>query len=256
MWYSAQEDSTYSFRLQRGVLESSPHVEQVLGGFLVSGLADEEQLKGMLRRLGLTAALRHFEAHVASQANIRIGDFGEIVAGHLIEEEEQAIRPIEKLRHRESRDWAMKLTDVFCVAIDNDQIVGFLFGEAKAGTTRPETTLGQEAYQRVYNDIQEEEPQILFFTLDRLRDGGNQTRYRQFEEAMHRTPPVARALRVVFLFDDAIWREEVLESLHNDFISGDLTLAEDFRCYVLTRDKLREVIDSAYSEAERMVANG
>ena len=73
---------------------------------------------------------------------------------------------------------------------------------------------------------------------------------------MHRTPPVPRALRIVFVFDEGVWRDRVLEALHDDFISGELTLAEDFKCYVVTREGLRAVIAGAYAKAERMVSNG
>ena len=256
MWYSIYKDNSFSFELQRGVLASSPAVDETIGGFLLNGLANVEQLKGILQRLGLTAAIRHFDAHVAPSENIRIGDFGEVVAGHLLEVEESVERLVEKLRHRESSKWSMKLTDVFCVNIENEDIVGFLFGEAKAGTTAPNTALGQEAYRQIYQDIEDEEPQILFFTLDRLLDTSDYTAYFQLEEAMHRTPPVPRALRIVFVFDQGVWRDRVLEALHDDFISGELTLAEDFKCYVVTREGLRAVIAGAYAEAERMVSNG
>ncbi len=256
MWYSVDKDSSYRFELQRGVLGSSPAVEETVAGFLLSGLANVEQLRGILQRLGLTAAVNHFDAHVAPRENIRIGDFGEVVAGHLLEVEEDVKRVIEKLRHRESPNWPMKLTDVFCVNMENDRIVGFLFGEAKAGTTAPNAALGQEAYRRVHQDIEDEEPHVLFFTLDRLLDANDQTAYLQLEEAMHRAPPVPRALRILFVFDEQVWRDDILDALHDDFVSGELALAEDFKCYVLTRDRLKDVIASSYAEAKRMVANG
>ena len=166
------------------------------------------------------------------------------------------MRLIEKLRHRESPDWPMKLTDVFAVTVEDERIVGFLFGEAKAGTTTPSISLGQEAYGRVQQDIEDEEPQILFFTLDRLLDTNDQESYLQLEEAMHRSPPVPRSSRLIFVFDSKVWREEILEALQDDLDSGELGLAEDFKCYVLTRDGLREVITGSYAEAGRMVPNG
>ena len=256
MWYEVDKDSSYKFELQRGTLGKSPEVEQPVGGFLLDGLANSEQLKGILRRVGLTAAAGHFDAHVACKENVRIGDFGEVVAGHLLEDEEKVVRLIEKLRHRESPDWPMKLTDVFAVTVENERIVGFLFGEAKAGTTSPNTTLGQEAYGRVQQDIEDEEPQILFFTLDRLLDTNDQESYLQLEEAMHRSPAVPRASRLIFVFDAKVWREAILEALQDDLDSGELGLEEDFRCYVLTRDGLREVISGSYAEAGRMVPDG
>ena len=144
VWYTIEEDTTYTFQLQRGVLASSPIVENTVGRFLLSGLSNVEHLKGILQRFGLTAAADYFAAHVATGDNVRIGDFGEVVAGHLLEEAEGVVRPIDKLRYRESPDWPMKLTDVFCVRVDGGHIVSFIFGEAKAGTTRPNSVLGQK----------------------------------------------------------------------------------------------------------------
>ena len=132
MWYSVHKDSSYRFELQRGVLASSPAVEETIGGFLLNGLANGEQLKGILQRLGLTAAIRHFDAHVASSENIRIGDFGEVVAGNLLEVEENVERLVEKLRHRESPQWPMKLTDVFCVNIENKKHCRFPIRRSKS----------------------------------------------------------------------------------------------------------------------------
>ena len=135
MWYNAKEDTNYRFKLQRGVLTESPAVEQTVGGFLLDGLANVELMKSILRRVGLVAAVSYFDAHVASREHVQIGDFGEVVAGHLLEEAEGLERLIEKLRHRESPDWPMKLTDVFCVRFQDETIASFYFGEAKAGTT-------------------------------------------------------------------------------------------------------------------------
>lgn len=256
VWYTVEDDANYSFDLRRGVLANSPLVEQTVGVFLLNGLANLGQLKSILRRMGLTAAVNHFDAHVATRQNVRIGDFGEVVAGHLLEDAEGVTQLIEKLRHRESPNWPMKLTDVFCVRFQDERIVSFVFGEAKAGTTKPSVALGQEAYRQVYQDFEDEEPQILFFTLDRLAESNKTDAYMQLEEAMHQATPVPRALRLVFVFEEDVWRDEILRALHDDFASGDLPLANDFRCYVLTRDGLKDVICGAYAEAKQVVTNG
>ena len=239
MWYMVQKDGNYNFELYRGVLANSPVIESAVGQFLVDALSNVEHLKEILQRVGLPAAAKHFAAHVASRENVRIGDFGEVVAGHLLEDEEELIRPIEKLRYRDDPKMSMKLTDVFCLRLENDRIAGFTFAEAKAGTTSPGRSLGQQAYQQIYHDIEDAEPQILFFALDRLREANDSTKYLQLEEAMHRTPPTPRALRLVFVFDDDSWQEDVLSLLHDDFASGELKSADDFKCYVLTRKQLR-----------------
>ena len=213
MWYELEADDSYTFELQRGVLADSPALETAVSPFLVNGLTNTAQLKGILQRAGLAAAADYFEAHVATSENVQIGDFGEVVAGHLLEEEEQLTRPIEKLRYRESPDWAMKLTDVFCVRVDGDRIVGFVFGEAKTGTTPPNSSLGKNAYRQIHRDIEGEEPQILFFTLDRLLDIRDLESYSRLCDAMYRMPPVSRSLRLIFVFDTDSWRESVFDSL-------------------------------------------
>ena len=256
MWYELQADDTYRFELQRGVLADSPALENAVGPFLLNSLVNVDHLKGIFQRAGLRAAAEHFEAHVASRENVRIGDFGEVVAGHLLEEEEHLSRPIEKLRYRESTDWPMKLTDVFCVRVDGEQFVGFVFGESKAGTTPPGSSLGKDAYRQIHRDIEGDEPKILFFTLDRLFDNLDVTAYTQLDDAMHRIPPVPRALRLVFVFDSDSWRESVFNGLDDGIESEEIELADDFKCYLLTRDDLREAIAGAYVEAQRTISNG
>ena len=256
MWYELEADDSFTFELQRGVLADSPTLENAVGPFLLNSLANVTHLKGILQRAGLTAAADYFEAHVASSENVRIGDFGEVVAGHLLENEEQLARPIEKLRYRESRDWPMKLTDVFCVRVEGDRIVGFVFGEAKAGTTPPRGSLGKDAYRQIHRDIEGEEPQILFFTLDRLLDTLDPKAYAQLDDAMQRMPPVPRALRLVFVFDEDSWRESVLSALEDGIESEEVRLVDDFKCYLLTRGSLRNVITDAYVEAHRIITDG
>ena len=52
------------------------------------------------------------------------------------------------------------------------------------------------------------------------------------------------------------WRDEILDELNDGFASGDLTLATDFTCYLLTREGLKDIIRGSYAEAKRAVDNG
>ena len=150
----------------------------------------------------------------------------------------------------------MKLTDVFGVQVDDGQIACLVFGEAKAGTTPPGLSLGQDSYRQIHGDIENDEPHILFFTLDRLWEANDESAYLQLEEAMNRVPAIPRILRIVFVFDEAVWKEEILQRLNDDFNSGEQVLEDNFKCYVLTRSGLKGVIADAYAEAKRIVDNG
>ena len=93
MWYTLNVDTSYTFELQRGVLASSPTIENLVGPFLRSSLANFDHLKAITttsrtslrRRITLLLTL-------AQRENIRIGDFGEVVAGYLLEDEENVVR--------------------------------------------------------------------------------------------------------------------------------------------------------------------
>ena len=256
MWYTIQEESSYDFDLLRGVLNNSPNAVNTFGSFLSTGLSDTNRMLGVLRRIGLTAAADRFAANVSSKEHVRIGDFGEIITGRLLVDAENVVRPIEKLRYRESSDWPMKLTDVFCVRMDGNRIASFMFAEAKAGTTPPPTALGKKAYEQLYRDAANDEPAILFFTLNRLSDAGDETAHNQLEDAMHAQDALPTALRLVFVFDDASWRESVLSTLQESFEANELELVDDFACYALTCNDLKRVIDAGYAEAERIATLG
>ena len=256
MWYTINDDPKYAFALRRGTLDNSPIVANTLGSFLLTGLTDANRILGVLQRIGLTAAANRFAANVPSKDIVRIGDFGEILTGRLLEDAETVVRPIEKLRYRESPEWPMKLTDVFCVRMDGNHIASFVFAETKTRTTTPPTALGKDAYAQLHQDVENDEPAILFFTLDRLSDVGNETAYSQLEEAMHATEALPRALRLVLVVDKDSWREAVLITLHDSFVANELNLFDDFTCYVLTCDGLKQVIDAGYAEAERIATHG
>ena len=256
MWYTVEAEGSYAFELQRGALAGSPTVENTVGAFLVDSLINLERLKAILQHIGLGTAAAYFAAHVASKEHIRIGDFGEVVAGRLLQDAEGVIQPVEKLRYRTSPDLPMNLTDVLCAKLESGEIVSLVFCEAKAGTTPPKGTLARDAYRQAYHDIEADEPQILFFAMDRLLENSEDTAYLQFHEAMHRTEPVPRALRLVFVFDSKAWRDGTMDDLNDAFAAEELPLAEDLICYVITRDELKAVIEGSYTEANRIVTDG
>ena len=68
-------------------------------------------------------------------------------------------------------------------------------------------------------------------------------------------PPVPRALRLVLVFDEDSWRESVLNTLQDGLESEEVRLVDDFKCYLLTRGSLRNVITDAYVEAHRIITD-
>ena len=190
----------------------------------------------------------------ADRVPTRIGDFGEIVAGRLLESEEGLSRPIEKLRYKDDHNWPMRLTDVFCIGRDSGRIVNFVFCEAKAGATSPSEDLAVVAYDRLAQDFDTERPEILFMTLEHLWAEGHYDEWEELCDAMRQREPVPRGMRLVLVFDDAAWNDKVILKLEEALQEDDATTCDDFKCYLITTDGLRPLIEASYGKAEKKVA--
>lgn len=252
-WYTAQPQAGYGFTLTRGALEEQPGVEEILGGFLRFGLAHVEYLEAVARKHGFAAAAAYLaERSFAARVATRVGDFGEVVAGRLLEAEEGLLRPVEKLRYKDDHEWSMRLTDVFFTREESGQIVGFVFCEAKAGTTSPPADLAVSAYRRLLAESDIERPEIFFFCLERLWVEGQYGEHERLDDAMRRREPLPRAMRMVLLLDSEAWSDTVLEALENARASADVGELDDFLAYLITRADLRALIEAAYESAARV----
>ena len=101
-----------------------PGIEEKFGGFLLEGLANTDHLAGIMSRHGSEKVSEFIRGHKmpTNRLNIRVADFGEVIFGRLLEEEESFIRSIEKLRYTFNRDWSPHLTDVFALVVEDDAI--------------------------------------------------------------------------------------------------------------------------------------
>lgn len=252
-WYTAQPHAGYGFQLTRGTLGEHALIVEILGEFLKFGLAHVEYVEDVVRKHGFEAAAAYLaERSFAERVSTRVGDFGEVIAGRLLEAEEGLVRPVEKARYKDDHNWSMRLTDVFCTREEAGEIAGFVFCEAKAGTTRPPGDLAVRAYRRLVVDSEEERPEILFFTLEHLLAQGKYAEHERLDDAMRRREPVPRAMRMVLVFDADSWDDAVLDGLEEARGSGDVGELDDFMSYLLTRAELRPLIEASYEFAGRV----
>ncbi|GEM_PF-6800570 len=253
VWYTAEPYTGYSFRMTRGTLSERSGVEDTIGEFLKFGLAHVEYVEALIRKHGFQAAASYLaERSFAEKMATRVGDFGEVIAGRLLVAEEGLVRPVEKARYKDDHNWSMRLTDVFCVKEESGQIVGFVFCEAKAGTTSPPGDLAVKAYRKMIAESEEERPEILFFTLEHLWADGKYAEHELLDDAMRRREPVPHAMRMVLVFDANVWRDDILNKLEEARVSEDVGELDDFMSYVITRTELRLLIEAAYEFAGRV----
>lgn len=255
-WHTAIPQPGFEFRLFRGNLNDSNEAKRQLAGFLIHGLAHEGYLSDLFEKHGLHATAEYLKNRTfADKISTRIGDFGEIIAGRLLEAEEGLTRPVEKLRYKDSHNWSMKLTDIFCTSHNAGQISMFVLCEVKTGTTPPVRTLALDDYKKLLADSQADRPEIMFFTLEHLWAEGNLEMHQQLSEAMYRTQPLPKAKRLVLVFDDTAWRDEVFQELNDALKNGVVPPADDFICYLVTKAELRVLIEDLYALAEMEVIN-
>lgn len=245
-WYSLEGGDEQTFDLQRARLEDGPQTTAAVAGFLLEGLADPAYLSNVVRKHGLAALADYIQARrISSKLGIRVADFGEITAGRLLEAEESLHRLIEKLRFRFNHDWSPHLTDIFAVQYDDQgEIAAFSYCEVKAGTTSPASDIAEGAYRDLGKAWRETVPEILHFTAERLWDSGRQDDYERLDRAMA-SPTMPQLLRLIFVFDDAAWSEDVLDSL-GAAIAADPAPGAAFKCYLIRRSELKALIEESY----------
>lgn len=245
-WYAITKDEQYSFELVRGSMLPSDSLKDQIATALYEGLIEVGYVKGLLERLGQTAVAQYLDKRgFVGTLSKRVADFGEIVAGNLLSDEEGLKQLIHKLRYRDKATWSMRLTDVFTVVVVNDQVEALCFASVKSGVTSPKTAVAVSGYQQLIEDYRVEHPEILFFTSEQLYREGRFTEAELFDRVLSSRGDVQRRFRLLLIFDRNAWKEEALSEL-DDNLDGDLP---EFRAYLLVCDSMRELVDGCYQIA-------
>ena len=254
-WYELSDRSNGPFTLVRASIIGSSDTTETLGRFLLDGLTDTDYLAALTARHGFGRAADYIqERRVPSKLNIRVADFGEIVSGHLLEEEECLLRPIEKLRYTFNHEWSPHLTDIFAVLIEDDEISTFAFCEVKAGTTPPDADAGAKGYRDLLKTSREKTPEILHFTAERLWEAQRFDHYDRLDRAMSSPTPVPQLLRLVLVFDQLAWSDSVLDHVATAF-AQDPPSNDSFVCYLVTRPGLRSLVDESFGKMSEIAVH-
>ena len=95
-WYQITEDEKKPFPKRKAAIEESSGIEEKFGGFLLEELTDTDHLAGIMSRHGHHKVSEFIRGHkVPNRLNIKVGNFGEVLFGRMLEKEEGFIRPIE-----------------------------------------------------------------------------------------------------------------------------------------------------------------
>jgi len=176
----------------------------------------------------------------------RIGNFGEILAAKFLMEFEGFWLPIYKLRFREKKNWAMRLTDLCLIKVDDLPKPFVCYGEVKTKSAGCNLQLAVEGHSSLAKDDALANPEILHFICVWL-----------YETGQHKAGDFLSRIRLgkleydkrhdLFLVhnrDD--WSEEILDNLEACDLDERLV---DFSVKVVLIAELKWVIDSAYARA-------
>ena len=251
-WYRIIEYEEEPFPRTKAIIEDGMGVGEKCGRFLLEGLANTDRMAGILARHGQEKLSDFIRGHkMPNRLSTRVANFGEVISGRLLEEEEGFIRPIEKLRYTFNRDWSPHLTDVFALGIEDDAISHFVYLEVKSGTTRPNSDVGSIGYADLVKTSRQDIPEILYFTHERLDESQRYGDRDRLENAMFQEDRIPSLFRLGLVFDEAAWHDAVMDAVETTFEQDPLP-DDTFVCYLITKTNLRSLVNDSFKKMEEL----
>lgn len=179
-----------------------------------------------------------------------IGNFGETLASHILMDSENFWFPIYKLRFREKRAWAMKLTDLCLIKVTDLAKPLICYGEVKTKSSTCDKDLGIKGHDSLVKDDALQDPEILKFFCTILYDRKAFDEASFFSKIRLGKIDYDKQYRLLIIHEETTWDEEILSNLDNHDLSSSLI---DFSVNVVLVNQLRKVIDESYSRSWKSV---
>lgn len=178
-----------------------------------------------------------------------IGNFGEILAALILVEFEGFWFPIYKLRFREKRDWAMRLTDLCLIKTSGLPQPLICYGEVKTNSSRYDADLGIAGHTSLAKDDALTDPEVLRFLCQVLYETGKYDESSFILRIMLGKISFTKRHDLFLVHEQTTWNDEILTRLDN--IALDDERLVDFSVKVVKIGGLRGVIDLSYARAWR-----
>lgn len=175
-----------------------------------------------------------------------IGNFGEVLAAQYLIESEGFWFPIYKLRFREKKDYAMKLTDICLVKTEGLQKPLVCYGEVKTKTSSCDKDLGIKGHESLKKDDALEKPEILRFLRQQLYSMQRYDEARFFSGISLGKISYDIKHTLILVHETKSWEEDILKNLHSQELDSRLV---NFSVKVILIQELRQVIDETYARA-------
>ncbi|MBI5841736.1 MAG: DUF1837 domain-containing protein [Chloroflexi bacterium] len=216
------------------------------------------KLKDDCGELNLQKFQEFVEGNLTGEEKIStlVGSFGEIISTIYLVQFEKYWLPVYKLRYREKKNWAMRMTDVFVVNTEDIKKPIVSYGEVKTNTSGYKGNIGVEGHDSIKRDNALENPDILRFIINTLCDQNKEDEASFFIEIQLKMANYEIKHKLFLVHDTKFWKDEILENL--DACELDSAL-QDFTVYAVLIDNLKTVIDESFKNSWReaeVIANG
>lgn len=244
-----REDNNLCFT----VLDISEHreiteeVKKLLASNLILSFRDIEHLKQRYKNQPEEKLREYIEGKIFSSEKdgfsraTRIGDWGEVFCGLVLDQFRGYTLPIKKLCWKINNEKSLFGTDVFAVKqADNGDVESLIYSESKVRTTYSKH-IGKEAYESLYKDNGDSLPDIIDFISRVYFHKGDYEMAHKFDDVFLNIEKYDKEFQIFLLFDKGIWKDEILEILNE--LPPEL---ENLFVTVILIDDLRDLIDETY----------
>lgn len=177
----------------------------------------------------------------------RIGNFGEVIAAQLLVELDDFWFPIYKLRFREKKDWAIRLTDLFLIRRAGSSGPTVCFGEVKTKSSTCDKDIGKKGHDSLAkDDALDSSPEILHFVCRMLYEAGRHDEADLISKIRLGIASYSRRHELFILHEEKTWDDEIIERLDSHTIDPRLV---NFTVNIIRISQLRDLIDTCYEHA-------
>src|SRR6266700_6502557 len=179
----------------------------------------------------------------------RIGNFGEVLVSRYLIEFEGFWFPIYKLRFREKKNWAMRLSDLCLIKRLDGAKPLVCYGEVKTVSGKYNKNIAIEGHDSlVLGEVKDvlSDPEILHF-INTILYTANRFDEAQFVSKLeYRTIEYDKRYDLFVVHSKEMWRDEILDGLEKHPLDQKLV---NFSTKVVLISQLRQLIDAAYERS-------
>lgn len=211
--------------------------------------------------LGLSKFKQFVEAQIlgltpSPKVATLIGNFGEILSTRILVEFEGFWFPIYKLRFREKKDWAMRLTDLCLIKTSGLPQPLVCYGEVKTNSSQYNADLGIAGHASLAKDDALTDPEVLRFLCQVLYETGKYDESSFIRRIWLGSISFTKRHDLFLVHEQTTWSDEILARLDSTQLNDEKLV--DFTVKVVRIGGLRAVIDSSYArawQAAEVIAN-